>query len=39
MKNGRGIMNYKNGDKYDGEWKDDKCRGNGVKAYANGDKY
>ncbi len=32
-------MNYKNGDKYVGEWKNDKCHGHGVKAYADGDKY
>jgi hypothetical protein len=32
-------MNYKNGDKYVGEWKNDKCYGKGLKAYANGDKY
>ena len=32
-------MNYNNGDKYDGEWKNDLREGNGIYEYKNGDKY
>ena len=28
--NGKGIYYYANGDKYDGEWKDDKKNGKGI---------
>ena len=34
-----GIFFYSNGDKYKGEWKDDKRHGNGVIFYSNGHKY
>ena len=29
MRNGRGICDYPNGDRYDGEWKDDLKDGRG----------
>jgi len=32
-------MEYKNGDRYSGEWKDDFMNGRGLMNYANGDKY
>ena len=32
-----GTMNYANGDKYEGEWKDDKQHGKGVFTSASGD--
>ena len=32
-------MNYNNGDKYEGEWKNDKREGKGIYYYNNGDKY
>ena len=32
-------MYYKNGDKYEGDWKNDKFDGKGIKYYRNGDKY
>lgn len=42
-----GVLNYINGDKYDGDWTDDKkgpngrmnFNGVGMQFYANGDKY
>ena len=36
---GVGIMKYKNGDVYEGNWKDDKRDGTGTITYKNGDKY
>ena len=36
---GKGVYTYATGDKYDGEFKDDKMNGKGVYTYANGDKY
>ena len=32
-------MNYADGRKYDGQWKDDKPNGKGIMYYADGDKY
>lgn len=34
-----GVMEYANGDKYNGLWKNDKKVGQGVLTYANGDRY
>ena len=39
VKNGHGIYMYKNGDKYDGHWNNDKKNGLGLFSYANGDLY
>jgi len=36
---GRGQYTYKNGDRYDGDWVDDKRHGHGVYYVANGDRY
>ena len=33
------IITYANGDKYEGEIKDDKLNGYGIMKYANGDRY
>ena len=38
-KNGIGTYTYSNGNKYIGEWKDDKQHGQGTFISANGDKY
>ena len=38
-KEGKGIMEYENGDKYDGEWVNDIKEGNGIMKYNNGDLY
>ncbi len=35
-KEGKGVYTYADGDKYDGEWKNDKREGKGVHTYANG---
>ena len=32
-------MSYANGDKYDGDWKDDNKDGKGIYSDANGNKY
>jgi hypothetical protein len=32
-------MDYANGDKYDGNWKDNKKSGQGVMNFVNGNKY
>lgn len=32
-------MDYANGDKYDGNWKDGKKNGQGKMNFANGDEY
>ena len=37
--NGHGTMTFANGDKYVGEFKDQKFNGQGVYTFANGDKY
>ena len=34
-----GFIKYSNGDKYDGEWENDKKHGQGTYTWANGDKY
>jgi len=36
---GRGQYTYKNGDRYDGDWVDDKCHGHGVYYFASGNRY
>jgi len=36
---GKGVMTYNDGDKYDGEWKDGEWHGSGVETCADGDKY
>ena len=38
-KDGKGIMYYKNGNKYEGEWKNDKKEGKGLFYWNNGDRY
>ncbi len=35
-RNGKGIYHYSNGDKYVGEWLDDKFHGLGAYLFANG---
>ena len=37
--NGLGVMNYKNGDQYDGDWKRGKKHGEGLYRYKNGAYY
>lgn len=39
IKSGKGTMKYKNGDFYDGNWKDNRKDGKGIMKYANGDFY
>ena len=36
---GKGTMNWNNGDKYEGDWKNDKQEGKGIMYYSNGEKY
>ena len=36
---GKGIFNYKNGDKYEGNWENDMKNGNGILIYKCGNKY
>lgn len=38
-KDGYGVLIMPNGDKYEGEWKNDLQNGKGTFTYANGDKY
>ena len=38
-KDGYGIGYYSNGNKYEGQWKDDKKDGYGIYYYSNGEKY
>lgn len=38
-KNGKGIMKYTNGDKYEGSWRNGMRNGEGTYLYYNGDKY
>ena len=38
-RNGKGIMYYIDGSKYEGEWKDDKKNGKGILTNINGEKY
>ncbi len=37
MMHGKGIYTYHNGDKYDGEWREDKRHGKGTVTYARAD--
>jgi hypothetical protein len=37
--NGQGTYTFASGDKYIGEWKDDKKYGQGTLTFAGGDKY
>lgn len=37
--NSLGVYTYPNGDRYDGEWKDDQKSEKGTMYYANGGKY
>jgi hypothetical protein len=37
--NGKGSMDFENGDKYRGKWKNNQMEGQGSMIYANGDKY
>lgn len=39
MRTGRGILSWRDGEKYDGTFKDDELDGTGVYYYANGDRY
>jgi len=47
MKNGKGVVTFVNGDKYEGIWIDDKSQGPGkyitghigILTHSNGDKY
>lgn len=39
MRHGNGKMTYKNGEEYNGGWKEDKRSGTGVMKWANGDSY
>lgn len=34
-----GVMQYKDGNKYDGKWIDDKRDGRGTLYFTNGDRY
>ena len=36
---GKGIFYYNNGEKYDGDWKENKKEGNGIYYYSNGSIY
>lgn len=33
------MVTYPNGNRYEGEWRDNQRNGNGVLEFANGDKY
>lgn len=39
QKDGYGVMIWPNGDRYEGEWKNDMQNGNGSFVYADGEKY
>ena len=39
MKYGDGIYTFSNGEKYMGEWKDDKIHGEGIYICGDGEKY
>ena len=39
LPDGKGIMNYEDGSKYDGEWKEGKRYGKGTLTYEDGAKY
>ena len=34
----QGVCDYANGDKYDGDWKEDRAHGMGTYTYATGEK-
>jgi len=34
--NGKGVYYYANGNRYDGDWKDDKKNGKGIYYFADG---
>ena len=36
---GYGTLQYRNGERYEGQWKDDTAHGKGTLTYAGGDKY
>jgi hypothetical protein len=36
---GHGVLTYVNGERYEGQWKDDKEHGKGTRTYINGDRY
>jgi len=36
---GKGVMEYNDGDKYDGEWKNAKFEGRGIYTWKDGDRY
>ena len=38
-KEGRGVLQYVDGERYDGEWRADKAHGQGTLTYASGDQY
>lgn len=38
-RHGKGIMKYRTGDLYEGEWLDDCMHGQGIMVYTNGEKY
>ena len=38
-RHGRGVMDYSDGDRYEGEWWKDKRSGRGVCSFRNGDRY
>ena len=37
--NGKGIMYWNDGDRYEGEWKYDRADGKGIYYFPNGDRY
>ena len=39
VKDGYGVLQYVNGERYEGSWKDDKADGRGNLTYIHGDKY
>ena len=36
---GYGVLMYVNGERYEGQWKDDKAHGKGTLTYMHGDRY
>ena len=36
---GYGILCYRNGERYEGQWREDTAHGKGTLTYAGGDKY
>ena len=39
FKEGYGVYEWKNGDKYEGFWQDNQPHGKGIKKWANGESY